>query len=251
MPVMTSSRQNVLEQLREQLRQRQPGQHQSSAEVAETSSTPAVSTGVSELDASLGGRGLAVGSLVEWLTAVPGSGAGTLALLAAREALRAGGVLVVCDPRGEFFPAAADEWGISLDRVVLLRPRSRADALWACDQALRCSGVSATLCDFDVLNDREFRRLQLAAEEGGGLGLLLRPAKACREPSWADVRWSVKPQVAPAAVRGRWVNIQLLRCRGGTEGTALLLEIDDAAHVVHLVPKLAPAATAPRRFRAG
>jgi hypothetical protein len=45
------------------------------------------------------------------------------------------------------------------------------------------------------LADREFRRLQLAAETGGTLGLLVRPAQARDEPSWADLRLLVEPVI--------------------------------------------------------
>lgn len=209
------------------------------------------STGVTEVDAGLPDGGLLRGTLAEWL-AEPGSGAGTLALLAAREALEPGGAIVLCDPRAEFNPAVALHWGLSLDRLVLLRPRNREDLLWACDQALRCPGVSATVAEFDRLNDREFRRLQLSAEEGGGLGLLLRPCSAQKEFSWADVRWKVEPRAALADVHGRWVQLELLRCRGRIDGGAWLLEIDDVTHAVRLAPPLASAKVAPSRAtRAG
>ena len=44
---------------------------------------------------------------MEWLSEGTGSGAATLALIAAREACRAGGVLAVLDAERSFYPPAA------------------------------------------------------------------------------------------------------------------------------------------------
>ncbi len=38
-----------------------------------------------------------------------------------------------------------------------------------------------------------FIRLQLAAESGGALGLLVRDKAVRGQPSWAEVRWQVSP----------------------------------------------------------
>src|SRR5947208_16917551 len=59
-----------------------------------------VSTGSPDLDRLLPAGGLRRGTLVEYLTASFGSGAGTLALTAAREACREGRALVVVEIGG-------------------------------------------------------------------------------------------------------------------------------------------------------
>src|SRR5438094_4205579 len=56
-----------------------------------------ISTGSSALDRLLPAGGLRRGTLVEYLSSAPGSGAGTLALSAAREACREGRALIVLD----------------------------------------------------------------------------------------------------------------------------------------------------------
>lgn len=65
------------------------------------------------------------------------------------------------------------------------------------------------------------RRLQLAAETGGGLGLLLRPDIADLAPSAAMTRWRIGPLPAAQAEAGLddpgW-QLELLRARGGTPG---------------------------------
>ena len=100
-----------------------------------------ISTGSPALDRLLPADGLRRGTLIEYLAPAVGSGAGTLALAAAREACRDRRALVVLDRAASFYPPAAAAWGIDLCSLLVLRPANAADALWACDQALRCPGV--------------------------------------------------------------------------------------------------------------
>ena len=196
---------------------------------------PAVlSSGCGPLDAALPEGGFRRGALVEWLAAGDGAGAVTLALCAAREAGRDGGVLVVLDRCREFYPPAAARLGIDLERLVVIHATGDADNAWALDQALRSPAVAAALAWPERLDDRTFRRLQLAAEEGGALGLLVRGEAARHEPSWADVRLEIGPLpgASPRAERRR-LRIAVLRCRGGTAGSTLDVEIDDETGVVH------------------
>jgi protein ImuA len=87
-----------------------------------------------------------------------------------------------------------------LEQLIVVRAGNAAANLWALDQALRCRAVAAVLAWPEKLDGRVFRRLQLAAEEGGGLGLLIRPDAARYDPSWADVRILVEP-LPPTSLR--------------------------------------------------
>jgi len=120
-----------------------------------------------------------------------------------------------------------------------------ADSLWALDQSLRCLAVAAVLAWPARLDGHTFRRLQLAAEEGGGLGLFVRPQAAEHEPSWADVRLLVEPLPGEGSA-GRRLTVRLLRSRGGADGRQIDLEIDDETSTLRLAPRLA-APKDPRR----
>lgn len=205
-----------------------------------------ISSGCGPLDRLLPAGGFRPGTLVEWLAAGEGSGAATLALAAARRACREGGALVVLDRRREFHPPAAVRLGVEPESLIVVQAGSEADHRWALDQSLRCPGVAAVLAWPEKLNGRTFRRLQLAAEEGGGLGLLIRPLAARQEPSWADVRLLVEPLPAePSPGCKRRLRIHLLRCHGAASGRNIDLVIDDETHTVHQAARLAdPAAYA-------
>src|SRR5262245_21362472 len=177
--------------------------------------TGLISTGLPALDRLLPGGGLEGGTLIEWLAEGAGSGAVTLALGVAARALDRGGACVVIDSASEFYPPAAAELGVPLERMILVRPSGPRLALWAWEQALRFRGVAVTLGALGPLSDRPFRRLQLAAEAGGGLGFLVRPAACRAEPSWAAVRLGVSAQPSGELER-RW-RVEALASRAVVE----------------------------------
>jgi protein ImuA len=180
--------------------------------------------------------------LVEWLSEPPGSGAATLALMAARQVHAAGGAVVVIDREGTFYPPAAAAWGVDLAGVIVVHPDNDKDEQWALDQALRCEHTAAVLAWPGRLEGRTFRRLQLAAEASGAVGFLVRPMAAQREPSWADVRLAVAPRASPGESelgtepRHGWpLSVRLLRCRGrfGKKEGEVGVEIDHQTGEIH------------------
>ncbi len=196
-----------------------------------------VTSGGVELDRLLPGGGFARGTLVEWL-GDQGSGATTLAMLSAHAACGAGRGLVVVDQHRRFYPPAAIALGIRWEDLIVVRPTSRADLDWTLTQLLRCRGVASVVCWPDSLNDRTFRRWQLAAEKGLSLGFLVRPIAAAHRPSWADLRLLV--QATPSDNRSR-IKVELLRSHSAETGHRIELELDDETHTLHLAPPLAAA----------
>jgi hypothetical protein len=195
-----------------------------------------VSTGFIELDALLPEGGVLRGQLVEWI-ASPGAGAMELALHLARQACADGRSLVVVDRSGELHPPALEQRGWDLKRVLWVRPSDSIDESWAVDQALRCAGAGAVLCPTAATAVRSWRRWQLAAESGDGLGLFFRPPAARRQSCWSGLRFGVSPRSEAEGWR-----VELLYRRGGCAGAALELDPRDATLPVPVVAELAPAA---------
>ncbi len=253
----------VVEQLRRAVQRIEVARRQSRAD-GSGGDERLVSSGCAALDGLLPEGGFPRGALVEWL-GTAGSGAGMLALLAAREAARPTRPLFVLDPRACFFPPAAVACGVAPEQLFLVRPATAREALWALDQALRCSGVAAVWAPLERIDARAFRRLQLAAEEGGSLGLLLRPPAARRAPSWAELQLLVTATSSVGATglvgAGRRWRIELTRGRGDVVGRAIEIEMDaqngevrevqrDEAHRLCGVPALAHSAAGRREARA-
>jgi protein ImuA len=228
------------------------------SQVAEAGGVGRLSTGCRALDRLLPGAGLRPGTLVEYVSAGAGCGAAWLALLAARHASGAQASVVWIDRQGEFYPPAAAEVGLDLARLVIVRPACQSDFLWAWDQSLRCPGVAAVVGDVEHVSQRTYRRWQLAAEEGGGLGLLIRPPAAAGQPSWAETRWLVQcrgrgPAVAAGPLARLGVvcwHVELLRCRGLSEPRGVELYYDATTGALRLATELAPASAAESRHSA-
>ena len=204
---------------------------------------PAISSGCEALDQILPEQGFLNGTLVEWLAEGDGTGATALALLAASQACRSGGGFVVVDASREFYPPAAVREGIDPARLIVVQPGGKADLRWALDQSLRSTAVAAVMAWPDsraeTLDGRTFRRLQLAAEEGGGLGLLIRPQSVLRRPSWARVRLLVEPLPNPSFHGGkRRFRVFLLHGRGVAGERCAEVEIDDETHLVPMAARL-------------
>jgi hypothetical protein len=225
-------RDELLSGLRERLRQLEEVQRPTRASCSRR-------LGISAVEDWLPEKGLTAGSLIELFPVADGAGALTLGVFMARHCCDEGQALVVVDQQRVFYPPAAERRGISLDRLIVVRPRTVADAAFALDQALRSTAVGAVMAWPQRLTSTEFRRLQLAAEVGGGLGVLLRPMSAQRTASFAALRLLVAPVASNETVRQ--VRLEVLRCRGGMPGQAIILEIDDATGDVRVPRRLAAA----------
>ncbi len=187
------------------------------------------------------------GAIVEWLAVAPGAGAFVSALQMGSQSWSAHRIVAVVDSAGECYAPALSGWGISPGQTLFVRPTTRLETCWAIEQCLRCPGVSATWAWVEPrLTPRVHRRWQIAAEEGGGVGMIFRPETARREPVWADLRLLVTP-LAGGQGEARRVRIDVLYHRGGLGGTAQVWEIDHAEGVVRLVPQVAHATVAERK----
>jgi protein ImuA len=189
------------------------------------------------LDDLLPERQLPAGSVVELLSEGEGDGSWTLALLMARQACGPAKAMIVVDGSRSFYPPAAVRLGIDLARLVVIRPRNRAEALLAANQSLRCAGVGALVGWYEPLRTLDVRRLQLAAEAGGNAGFLLRPIAALAAPSFATLRLRVTP--VPTTEPARRLKVEVVRCRGGQDGHSVLLEISHETDPVHVLPAVA------------
>ena len=192
-----------------------------------------VSTSISSLDAILPERGLLRGTLSEWISAEAGGGAASLAMQVARQSQREGPLIIV-DRYRQFYAPAIFAAGVRSADVVLVRPESRAHELWAIEQSLKCPGIGAVLSRIDFLKPQEFRRLQLAAESGTAIGLLLRSATAQNYSGWADIRLLVSPCMSPLRAFSRRVAVRCVYAKGGLAGQTIELDICDETGAVRL-----------------
>ena len=88
---------------------------------------------------------------------------------------------------GSLAPTALQNF-IDPARMILTEGISRSEVLWAAEQALRARATQCVVVELSSgPNLRESRRLQIAAEEGGGVGLVL--IQGNTHNSACETRW--------------------------------------------------------------
>jgi protein ImuA len=145
--------------------------------------------------------------------------------------------------RGRLFGWGAAQLGLPHDRIVLVRARREAEALWAFEEALKSGAVTAALGALAAPSFVATRRLDFAARAGAAHALVLR-ARPPDDLSAARLRWRIEaaPSAphpldprAPGAAR---LTARLTRGRDGQNGR-FVLEQDHETGRLRLVAGLA------------
>jgi protein ImuA len=131
--------------------------------------------GVSAIDDRLPQRGLALGCLHE----VAGGGEGAIhgaaaALFAAGIAARTSGKVLWCVTKADLFAPALAQVGLVPDRVIYVEAGDEKTVLACFEEGLRHGGLGAVVGEVARLSMTASRRLQLAAESSGAIGLAIR-----------------------------------------------------------------------------
>jgi protein ImuA len=182
--------------------------------------------GLKAIDRHLPGAGLALGALHE----VAGGGHGAIdgaaaALFAAGVAARTRGKVLWCITRPDLFAPALAQAGLMPDRVIYVEAGDEKSVLICFEEGLRHGGLGAVVAEVARLSMTASRRLQLAAEGSGTIGLAIRrwrrPAEAADfgQPTASITRWRVSalpatPLPVPGVGRPRW-QLELIRSRAG------------------------------------
>jgi protein ImuA len=182
------------------------------------------------LDAALPWGGLPAGSLHELVGYAPSISGFAAAFLARVRPGRP--ILWITSEQQPYAPGLA-AFGLDHRRLTIAWARRSQDRLWAFEDALRTPGFAAVIAEIDQADLTETRRLQLAAENGNGLGLLVRRDVT---PSAALTRWRIETALSDGR-NPRW-SVALERCRGG-QPASWLMEFDHASLHFRLVAALA------------
>jgi len=181
---------------------------------------------VERLDQHLPAQGLQLGALHE----VAGGGNGAVdgtasALFAAGIAARTRGQILWCVTRRDLFAPSLAQSGLSSDRVIYVETGDEKTVLSCFEEGLRHGGLGAVVGEVARLSMTASRRLQLAAEASGTMGIAIRrwrrqaEAADFGQPTAATTRWRVtalpsSPLPAAGVGRARWF-VELIRCKAG------------------------------------
>jgi len=182
--------------------------------------------GIQAIDRHLPGGGLALGALHE----VAGGGNGAIdgaaaALFTAGIAARARGKILWCIRRPDLFAPAIAQAGLLPGRVIYVEAGNEKAVLACFEEGLRHGGLAAVVAEIARLSMTASRRLQLAAESSGAIGIAIRrwrrqtEAADFGQPTASITRWRISALPAtqlpvPGVGRARW-RLELIRCRTG------------------------------------
>ncbi len=198
--------------------------------------------GPQEIDARLPGAGLIYGALHE----VAGGGNGTVdgaaaATFVAGIAARVEGPVLWCLNRPDLYPPALAQAGLRSDKVIYLQAGDDQAVLACLEEGLRHGGLGLVVGETARLPMTVSRRLQLAAEASGTMGIALRrwrrqtEASDFGQPTAAATRWRVSalpsaPLPVPGVGRARWL-VELVRARAGESADFEVEACDDTGHL--------------------
>ncbi len=182
--------------------------------------------GIKAIDRHLPGGGLALGALHE----VAGGGNGAIdgaaaALFATGIAARIKGKVLWCIRHPDLFAPALAQAGLMPDRVIYVEAGDETSVLVCFEEGLRHGGLAAVVAEVARLSMTASRRLQLAAEQSGTIGIAIRRWRRHTEavdfgqPAASVTRWRVTvlpatPLPVSGVGRARW-QLGLIRCLAG------------------------------------
>lgn len=122
------------------------------------------------------------------------------------------------------FPAALKAFGVDPHRCIFIDLKKEKDVVWAMDEALKCSAVSAVVGEVGEIDFKTSRRLQLDVERSGVTGFIVRKTPKRAETIAAVSRWKItsllseKNDRLPGVGFPKW-KVELSKVRNGKPGT--------------------------------
>jgi len=183
-----------------------------------THATAVTSTGHRMLDDELPDHGWPGSALIELLLQQPGIGEMLLLRPALRMIARQRRIALVQPP---YLPqiAAWTAWKLPPERLLWIRPKFGADALWAAEQVLRNGSCGALLLWQPQARPEALRRLHLAAQTTETAFWVFRPLASQQDASPSPLRLALRPA-------GGGVDIEIVKRRGPRRCEPLYLPLD-------------------------
>lgn len=196
--------------------------------------------GIASLDGVIGG-GLPAASLHEICGASASlSDDAAATLFGAGIAARLDGTILWVLTRRDLFAPALAQAGLPPRRLIYAECSTEEEALAVIEEGVKHGSLGAVIGEIRCVTMTAARRLQLAAETGGTMALLLRRwrrngADPLAQPSPAVTRWRIgcvpSQAIAVAGIaRPRW-RVELARQRGGPPAQWIMEGVDEAGRL--------------------
>lgn len=165
-----------------------------------------------------------VGAVHEFCSTSPENSAATGGFVSGilSSLMHKGGVGIWISSYRSIFPPALQIFGIAPEKVIFINLTKEKEILWATEEALKCEGLAAVVTEIQELSFMTSRRLQLATEQSGVTGFILRHHPRSINTTACITRWKITP--LPSELNGLpgvgfpcW-NVELLKVRNGKPG---------------------------------
>ncbi|MBS1530915.1 MAG: Error-prone repair protein ImuA [Bacteroidetes bacterium] len=184
------------------------------------------SFGLPNIEASFPNNTFPTAALHEFISYSPQDTAATGGFMSGiiKTLLAGGGACLWVSATRRIYPPALKQFGLDPDRVVFVDVSYVKDILWVMEEALKCEGIGAVVCETRDLSFMESRRLQLAVEKHHITGFILRKDTKKVNPTTCVARWKVSPVRSklrpgmPGVGFPRW-KVELLRVKNGSPGS--------------------------------
>ena len=135
----------------------------------------------------------------------------------------------------DLFAPALEQAGLAMHRIHFIEAGNDRTLLDCFEEALRHPGIAGVVGEISKMSMTQSRRLQLAAESSGALGIGLWRWRKSEQPTAAQTSWrlSALPSASlPVAGlgRARW-KLELLRCRGAESSEFNIEACDETGHI--------------------
>lgn len=182
--------------------------------------------GLGPIESAFPNQTFPTGVLHEFISTRPEFTAATGGFIAGiiQTLLAPGGVCVWVSYTRRIYPLALKRFGVDPDRIIFIDVQREKDVLWATEEALKCSGIAAVICETRQLTFMDSRRLQLATEQSHVTGFILRKDARQVNTTACAARWTVKPIRSklrpgmPGVGFPRW-QVDLLKVKNGQPGS--------------------------------
>ena len=124
----------------------------------------------------------------------------------------------------KLFPVSLSLFNVDTERIIFMDVAKEKDVLWIMEEALNCEGLAAVVAEVKGLSVTESRRLQLAAEQTGVTGFILRKDVRKALTGMVTARWKIRPLPSetevgmPGVGFPRW-SVELMKVRHGNPGS--------------------------------
>jgi protein ImuA len=152
--------------------------------------------------------------------------------------MQQGGVCVWIGRAHRLFAPGLAGFGLAPHQVIFISLRKDKDTLWVMEEALKCSGLTAVVCELGEMDFKQSQRFQRAVEHSRVTGFVLRNAADKLSSTACAARWQIShlPSTEQDGLPGlgflRW-QVDLLKVRNGHTGSWLLEWKDNRFVPIH------------------